>query len=78
VEDRAAQRIASLLATEHCVAAVDMLYRLAGSSAIFQTSPLERCFRDMHAAAQHLQVQAGSWETTGRVLLGLEPASPLL
>jgi alkylation response protein AidB-like acyl-CoA dehydrogenase len=78
LEQRATQRIASLLATEHCVAAVDMLYRQAGSSAIFQSSPLERCFRDVHAAAQHLQVQEGRWETAGRVLMGLEPGSPVL
>ena len=78
LEDRASQRIASLLTTEHCVTAVDLLYRLAGSSAIFQSSPLERCFRDAHTAAQHLQVQEGRWETTGRVLMGLEPGSPVL
>jgi indole-3-acetate monooxygenase len=46
VEQRVSQRLANLLATEHCVAAVDLLYRLAGSSSIFQSSALERCFRD--------------------------------
>jgi indole-3-acetate monooxygenase len=56
----------------------DLLYRLAGSSAIFQPLSLERCFRDTHTAAQHLQVQEGRWETTGRVLMGLEPGSPVL
>jgi len=78
VEQRVSQRLANLLATEHCVAAVDLLYRLAGSSSIFQSSVLERCFRDVHTAAQHLQVQEGRWETTGRVLMGLEPGSPVL
>jgi hypothetical protein len=58
--------------------AVDMLYRLPGSSSIFQSSALERCFRDVHTAAQHLQVQEGRWETTGRVFMGLEPGSPVL
>jgi hypothetical protein len=72
------QRSANLLATEHCVAAVDVPYRLAGSSSIFQSSALERCFRDVHTAAQHLQVQEGRWETIGRVLMGLEPDSPVL
>jgi alkylation response protein AidB-like acyl-CoA dehydrogenase len=78
VDDRADMRIASLTATGNCVDIVDLLYRLAGSSAIFQSSPLERCFRDVHTAAQHLQVQDARWETTGRVLLGLEPGSPVL
>jgi len=78
LELRASQRIANLLVTEHCVTAVDLLYRLAGSTAIFQSSALERCFRDVHTAAQHLQVQEARWETTGRVLMGLAPGSPVL
>ena len=78
LEDRAAVRIASLTAVEQSVAAADLLYRLAGSSAIFQSSPLERCWRDMHTAAQQMQVQDGRWETAGRVLMGLDPGSPLL
>jgi alkylation response protein AidB-like acyl-CoA dehydrogenase len=78
LEDRAAARIASLVAVEQSVAAADLLYRLAGSSAIFQSSPLERCWRDIHTAAQHMQVQDGRWETAGRVLMGLDPGSPLL
>jgi len=78
LEDRAAVRIASLTAVEQSVAASDLLYRLAGSSAIFQSSPLERCWRDTHTAAQHMQVQDGRWETAGRVLMGLDPGSPLL
>jgi alkylation response protein AidB-like acyl-CoA dehydrogenase len=78
LECRTAVRLASLTATENSVAAADLLYRLAGSSAIFQTSPLERCWRDVHTAAQHMQVQDGRWETAGRVLLGLEPGSPVL
>ncbi len=78
LEDRAAVRIASLTAVEQSVAAADLMYRLAGSSAIFQSSPLERCWRDIHTAAQHMQVQDGRWETAGRVLMGLDPGSPLL
>jgi indole-3-acetate monooxygenase len=78
LEDRVAARLASLTAVENSVAAVDLLYRLSGSSAIFQSSPLERCWRDLHTAAQHVQVQDGRWETAGRVLFGLEPGSPFL
>jgi alkylation response protein AidB-like acyl-CoA dehydrogenase len=76
--ERAHLRIASVMAVENSAAATDLLYRLAGSSAIFQTSPLERCWRDVHTAAQHAQVQDARWETAGRVLFGLEPGSPFL
>ena len=78
VEERAAVRLACLTAAENSVAAVDILYRLGGSSTIFQTSPIERCWRDVHTAAQHMQVQATCWQSAGRVLLGLEPDSPVL
>jgi alkylation response protein AidB-like acyl-CoA dehydrogenase len=76
--DRTAARLASLTVAENSVAAVDLVYRLAGSTAIFQSSPLERCFRDVHTAAQHQQVQDGRWETAGRILFGLDPASPII
>ncbi|HWQ29100.1 MAG TPA: acyl-CoA dehydrogenase family protein [Dehalococcoidia bacterium] len=78
LEELCGTRIASLTAAEHSVAAADLLYRLAGTSAIFQSSPLERCWRDVHTAAQHLAVQDGRWETAGRVLFGLDPASPIV
>jgi alkylation response protein AidB-like acyl-CoA dehydrogenase len=78
LEERADLRLACLTAVENSVAAVDLLYRLAGTTAIFQSSPLERCWRDVHTAAQHMQVQDGRWETAGRVLLGLDPGSPLI
>jgi hypothetical protein len=78
LEHRAAVRIASLTAAANSVAVVDLMHRLAGSSAIFQSSPLEQCFRDIHTAAHQLQVQEGRWETTGSRAVGLEPRSPLL
>ncbi len=76
--ERANLKLASLAATEQAVQAVDIAWRLAGSSAIFQSEVLERCWRDAHTAAQHLQVQHGRWEDAGRVLFGLDPASPFI
>ena len=78
LEERARLRIASLVAVEQSLAAADLLYRLAGTSSIFQSAPLERCWRDIHTAAQHIQVQDGRWETAGRVLMGLDAGTPLL
>jgi alkylation response protein AidB-like acyl-CoA dehydrogenase len=71
-------RMASLVAAENSVAAADLLQRVAGTTAIFQSSPLERVWRDVHTAAQHMHVQDGRWETVGRILLGLDPGSPLI
>jgi len=53
--------------------AVDIVYNLAGSDSIFEKHLLERCFRDVHAATQHVAVAASGLEQAGRVLLGLEP-----
>jgi hypothetical protein len=37
---------------------------------------LERCFRDVHAATQHIAVATSNYELAGRVLLGLDPGTP--
>jgi alkylation response protein AidB-like acyl-CoA dehydrogenase len=47
------------------------MYDLGGGAAIYQTSPLERRFRDAHTATAHFQVNAASFELAGRLLLGL-------
>lgn len=78
LEQRSTARLAAMTAVENSCEAVDTVRRLAGATAIFARSPLERCWRDVHTAAQHVQVQDGRWETTGRVLFGLEPNSPFV
>lgn len=77
-EQMVSSRIASLMAAENSVAAVDLLWRQAGTTGIFQTSALERCWRDVHTAAQHMHVQDGRWETAGRIMFGLDPGTPLV
>lgn len=63
------------LATTHALEAVtvvDAMYSLAGGTSVYQASPLQRHFRDVHVAAQHMMVSTGTLETVGRLLLGLE------
>jgi alkylation response protein AidB-like acyl-CoA dehydrogenase len=58
-------------------AAIDAVYSLAGASALYTSSPLERIHRDVHAMAAHVIAQPLWLEDTGRVLLGLKPVNPL-
>jgi alkylation response protein AidB-like acyl-CoA dehydrogenase len=73
VAERTTLRMAATHATECSARAVDAAYNLAGGSAIYETAgPLQRRFRDVHAATQHMLVAPATWEVTGRALLGLE------
>jgi alkylation response protein AidB-like acyl-CoA dehydrogenase len=65
-------RLAATHTVEAAAVAVDRAQRLAGGSAIYEASPLERRFRDIHAVTQHMLVGSATWELTGRALLGLE------
>ena len=57
--------------------AVVAMYALAGASALYTSSPLERAHRDVHAMAAHIIAQPNYVEDTGRVHLGLKPLNPL-
>jgi alkylation response protein AidB-like acyl-CoA dehydrogenase len=70
--DRARVRIAAAHAVRDATRAVDLVYELGGGSSIYQTSPLQRCFRDVHVVTQHASVASGSLELAGRALLGVD------
>ena len=57
--------------------AVLAMHALAGASALYTSSPLERAHRDLHAMAAHIIAQPNFVEDTGRVQLGLKPLNPL-
>jgi alkylation response protein AidB-like acyl-CoA dehydrogenase len=65
---------AILLATT-CVRAADACFALAGSSALYETSPLQRRLRDLHVVAQHYNVQQRHYVNAGKLLLGSSVAS---
>ena len=76
MRQRAIARLAAAKAAEASAQAVDLLYNAAGGTALFESSPIERCFRDVHATTQHIGTQAVNYELAGRVLLGLDPGTP--
>jgi indole-3-acetate monooxygenase len=76
LRQRAIARLAAAKAAEASAQAVDLLFNAAGGTALFESTPLERCFRDVHATTQHIGTQASNFELAGRVLLGLDPGTP--
>jgi alkylation response protein AidB-like acyl-CoA dehydrogenase len=69
-ELRAAIRLAAAHAAQSAVEAVDEVFRMAGTSGVYANSRLERCFRDVHVAAQHINVAPSNIEMVGQHLLG--------
>jgi alkylation response protein AidB-like acyl-CoA dehydrogenase len=64
-------RLAATHAVRSCADVARSMYDLGGGTAIYEDSPLQRRFRDAHAATAHFQVNPAIWELTGRVLLGV-------
>jgi alkylation response protein AidB-like acyl-CoA dehydrogenase len=50
---------------------------ISGGTALYVTGVLQRCLRDINAAAQHLMVSDAAYENYGQCLLGLPDADPL-
>jgi alkylation response protein AidB-like acyl-CoA dehydrogenase len=73
LEHRMTLRMASTHAIHTARDAVDFAYNAAGTTAIFESHPLERRFRDMHTVTQQLQGRLSHFETVGAYLLGGEP-----
>jgi alkylation response protein AidB-like acyl-CoA dehydrogenase len=74
MQERAKVRLAAVHAAQCAIQAVDVTYQLAGGASLFQGNRLERCFRDAHAAGQHVALSPlSNMEPIGRVLFGLPP-----
>jgi len=76
--ERAIFQIACSDAVRGCVEAVDLVSDAAGTSANFQSHPLERIGRDVRAVRQHITVAGLHMEDGGRVLLGMPPEGAML
>jgi alkylation response protein AidB-like acyl-CoA dehydrogenase len=72
VDDRITIRGAATYAIHSAREAVDHTYNAAGATAIFQSHPLQRRFRDIHTVTQQLQGRLNHFETVGAWMLGAD------
>ncbi|MFF3488227.1 acyl-CoA dehydrogenase family protein [Streptomyces sp. NPDC002701] len=70
-ELRAGLRLAGTHAARVATEVTDAMYELGGGAAVYETSPLQRRFRDAHTMTAHVQLKPGMYKAAGAFLLGL-------
>lgn len=78
IEARSDLRLACSHAAHEAVAVAERLFSLAGGDAVFDGSALQRAWRDVHVAQQHLMVAEPGFELFGKLLLGLPADTAML
>lgn len=79
IEERAELRLAAARAVDLVRGAVRSLCEAAGASAHLETSPLQRMHRDIETLACHTIFDGDATaELAGRVMLGMDPGTPLV
>jgi alkylation response protein AidB-like acyl-CoA dehydrogenase len=78
IEVRRDMRLAATHAVRASIEVVNAMYTLAGGSAVYDSSPLQRHLRDVHVASQHITVGGWTLETIGQLLLGVEAKTATL
>ncbi len=72
LDQRMAIRMAGTFAIHQATEVLERAYRSAGTTAIFESQPFERRFRDGYSISQHLQGRLAHFELVGKHLLGIE------
>jgi indole-3-acetate monooxygenase len=75
---QAEARAASTYITEVAQRVTMAAFQSAGGMALFDTNPLQRCFRDIAAAAQHFVVSQSAYRALGQFKLNQPDANPML
>jgi 3-hydroxy-9,10-secoandrosta-1,3,5(10)-triene-9,17-dione monooxygenase len=79
LEEKARYRRDGAFAAGLCTKAVDLIFTASGGGGLYDTNPVQRAFRDIHAANAHYAL---SWDVNGalygRIVLGLPPDTPTL
>ncbi len=72
LEQRAQALLAASQAVRAATEAVGRVFRLAGAGAVYTQHPLQRCFRDVHVAGQHILFSSGREQAYAKVRLGID------
>ncbi|HUY18912.1 MAG TPA: acyl-CoA dehydrogenase family protein [Candidatus Binataceae bacterium] len=79
LENRVRYRRDLAYAAQQCMRAVDLIHYIGGAHALFETNPIQRAFRDVHAVNAQIGLR---WDIGalpyGRLALGLELHDPFL
>jgi 3-hydroxy-9,10-secoandrosta-1,3,5(10)-triene-9,17-dione monooxygenase len=79
VDDRARYVRDRAFAVKLCLSAVNRLFEASGAHSLYQSAPLQRFFRDLHAGSHSIGVVWDMYaEQYGRIRMGLEPSVPFL
>ena len=70
-------RSSATYATEVAVEVASQAFRYGGGRALYNSSVLQRCMRDLNAAAQHFMVSDSSYENHGQFMLGMPDIDPM-
>jgi alkylation response protein AidB-like acyl-CoA dehydrogenase len=71
-------RAAGSYITEVAQRVTTAAFQAAGGTALFDTNPLQRCFRDIAAAGQHFMVSQSVYRAVGMFKLNQRDANPML
>jgi alkylation response protein AidB-like acyl-CoA dehydrogenase len=69
-QTRIANRIVTCYAIQQAREVMNFVYHAAGATAIFETNPFERRFRDLNTVTQQGQGQYSNFEALGQTLMG--------
>jgi len=71
-------RAAGTYVTEVAQRVTTAAFQAAGGTGLFDTNPLQRCFRDIAAAGQHFAVSQSAYRAVGMFKLNQPDANPML
>jgi 3-hydroxy-9,10-secoandrosta-1,3,5(10)-triene-9,17-dione monooxygenase len=79
IADKLGLRRDGAYAARLCTRAVDLLFEVGGAEYLYDDKPMQRFFRDIHAAQNHYSL---TWDVTaaaaGKYMLGIAPDIPTL